>query len=106
MGVDVWVRRPGGPLAGVGPWDARPLAPAEAADGEQVARVMSEVAERSPTPLPAPTAPAPFEPATRDVAARWDALRTEVLTCTKCVLHQSRTQGVLGVGPRRSDWMV
>jgi uracil-DNA glycosylase family 4 len=133
MGVDVWVRRPGGPLAGVGPWDARALAQAEAA--EPVAPVMSEVAavpgepvevgesyapavsepargasaliERSPpTRLPAPTAPAPFEPATGDVAARWDALRTEVLTCTKCVLHQSRTQGVLGVGPRRSDWMV
>jgi uracil-DNA glycosylase family 4 len=122
IGVDVWVRRPGGPLAGVGSWDARPLAPAEAADGEQVASVMSEVAAvpaeivgvveaqapaaREPTPPPAPTAPAPFEPATGDVAARWDALRTEVLTCTKCVLHQTRTQGVLGVGPRRSDWMV
>jgi len=133
MGVDVWVRRPGGLLAGVGPWDARVLAQAEAA--EPVAPVMSEVAAVSgepvevgesyapvasapargasapierlpPTRLPAPTAPAPFEPATGDIAARWDALRTEVLTCTKCVLHQSRTQGVLGVGPRRSDWMV
>ena len=101
MGVDVWVRRPGGPLAGVGPWDARALAQAEAADGQQIAPVMSEVAAPS-----APVAPDPFEPPSGDVAARWDALRTEVLTCTKCVLHQSRTQGVLGVGPRRSDWMV
>jgi uracil-DNA glycosylase len=123
MGVDVWVRRPGGPLAGVGLWDARPLAPAEAAVGEQVGPVMSEVAAvpgepvevaeshaltvREPMRAPsAPIAPAPFEPPSGDFAARWDALRTEVLTCTKCVLHQSRTQGVLGVGPRRSDWMV
>ena len=34
------------------------------------------------------------------------ALRTEILTCTKCAFHQTRTQGVLGVGPRRADWMV
>ncbi len=134
MGVDVWVRRPGGPLAGVGPWDARALAQAEAADGEPAAPVMSGVAAvpveavgfaeaqapaarepargasvpvaRAPATLPTPTTPAPFEPPSDDVAARWDALRTEVLTCTKCVLHQTRTQGVLGVGPRRSDWMV
>jgi uracil-DNA glycosylase family 4 len=88
MGVDVWVRRPGGPLAGLPVWGE-----AVADGGEQVVPA-------------APTSPAPFEPATGDVAARWDALRTEVLACTKCVLHQSRTQGVLGVGPRRSDWMV
>jgi uracil-DNA glycosylase len=123
MGVDVWVRRPGVPLAGVGPWDARGLAQAEAADAEQAVPVMSEVAavpgepvevaeSHAPVarePMRAPSAPialAPFEPPSGDVAARWDALRTEVLTCTKCVLHQSRTQGVLGVGPRRSDWMV
>jgi uracil-DNA glycosylase family 4 len=103
MGVDVWVRRPGGSLAGVGAWDAQ----ASANEGEQVAPVLAEVAvARPPMPLSAPSSPAPFEPASGDVAARWDALRTEVLSCTKCVLHQSRTQGVLGVGPRRSDWMV
>jgi uracil-DNA glycosylase len=123
MGVDVWVRRPDGPLAGVGLWDARALARTETVDGEQVAPVMSEVLAVPGEPVEvaeshapaarelmrAPSAPfarAPFEPATGDVAARWDALRTEVLTCTKCVLHQTRTQGVLGVGPRRSDWMV
>ena len=36
----------------------------------------------------------------------WEALRTEVLSCTKCPLHKTRTQGVLGVGPHRTDWMV
>jgi uracil-DNA glycosylase len=123
MGVDVWVRRPGGPLAGVGAWDAQALARAE--EWERAAPAVSEAVaapeesvradepvsiaapvSRAPTPLSVPTSPAPFEPATGDVAARWDALRTEVLSCTKCVLHQSRTQGVLGVGPRRADWMV
>jgi uracil-DNA glycosylase family 4 len=95
MGVDVWVRRPGGPLAGVGPWDAQALAQTEAVEVEQ-----------APPALGQSIALAPFEPATGDAAARWDALRTEVLRCTKCVLHQTRTQGVLGVGPRRADWMV
>jgi len=146
MGVDVWVRRPGSPLAGVGAWDAQALARAE--EWEQAGAVVSEAAVapeeavradraqlpaahepmratavdvpaarepmradsapagREPAPLSVPTSPAPFEPATGDVAARWDALRSEVLSCTKCVLHQTRTQGVLGVGPRRSDWMV
>nr|UXE44570.1 hypothetical protein Hi04_10k_c2651_00014 [uncultured bacterium] len=41
-----------------------------------------------------------------DTAARWEALRTEVLTCTRCPLHLTRTQGVLGVGPKRCDWLV
>jgi uracil-DNA glycosylase len=111
MGVDVWVRRPGSPLTGVGAWDAQALARAE--EWEQAGAVVSEAAaaparaDSAPAERgPAPTSPAPFEPATGDVAARWDALRSEVLTCTKCVLHQTRTQGVLGVGPRRSDWMV
>jgi uracil-DNA glycosylase len=110
MGVDVWVRRPGSPLAGVGAWDAQAVARAE--ELEQAAPVLSEAAgaheevARAPTPLSVPTSPSPFEPATGDVAARWDVLRTEVLSCTKCALHQGRTQGVLGVGPRRADWMV
>jgi uracil-DNA glycosylase len=41
-----------------------------------------------------------------EVAARWQALRAEVLKCTKCPLHLTRTQGVLGVGPQRADWLV
>jgi uracil-DNA glycosylase len=89
MGVDVWVRRPGAPLAGVGAWAA----------------VQEGSAASEPVGI-TPIARASFEPASGDAAIRWDALRTEVLSCTKCVLHQTRTQGVLGVGPRRADWMV
>jgi DNA polymerase len=36
----------------------------------------------------------------------WESLRAEVLTCTKCSLHTSRTQGVFGVGNREAQWLV
>jgi DNA polymerase len=41
-----------------------------------------------------------------ETAARWEALRSEVLKCTRCPLHLTRTQGVFGVGPKRADWLV
>jgi len=41
-----------------------------------------------------------------ETAARWEALRSEVLKCTRCALHTTRTQGVFGVGPSRADWLV
>jgi DNA polymerase len=41
-----------------------------------------------------------------ETAARWEALRAAVLKCTRCPLHATRTQGVLGVGPKRADWLV
>src|SRR5215475_13359342 len=58
---------------------------------------------RGADPLPRPAAPAEPDAA---VAARWEALRSEVRNCTRCPLHLTRTQGVLGVGPKRSDWLV
>ena len=62
---------------------------------------------RRPAPAaPVPNAPPAPPPASLDSAAAWEALRTEVLTCTRCPLHRTRTQGVLGVGPRRTDWLV
>jgi uracil-DNA glycosylase family 4 len=36
----------------------------------------------------------------------WESLRSEVLACTKCTLHASRTQGVFGVGNREAQWLV
>ena len=77
IGIDLWVsRRDGGAGA------ARGRAPDAAA------------AEREAAPPAA------------DTAARWEALRSEVLQCTRCPLHLTRTQGVLGVGPKRADWLV
>ena len=49
------------------------------------------------------TAQAPSE---AQAPALWEALRQEVLSCTRCPLHATRTQGVLGVGPKRADWLV
>jgi DNA polymerase len=46
------------------------------------------------------------QPISGDAIAQWDALRTEILSCTRCALHKTRTQGVVGVGPQRTDWMV
>lgn len=36
----------------------------------------------------------------------WTGLEAAVAACTRCELHQSRTQGVLGVGDRNADWLV
>lgn len=36
----------------------------------------------------------------------WDALRVAVNTCTRCKLHLTRTQGVLGVGDLNADWLI
>lgn len=36
----------------------------------------------------------------------WDGLRAAVARCTRCSLHESRTQTVFGVGNRAADWMI
>jgi DNA polymerase len=36
----------------------------------------------------------------------WQALRDCVTACTRCALHQSRTQTVFGVGNPEADWMI
>jgi len=54
-----------------------------------VARRDSGARAAAPDPSPAPG----------ETAARWEALRSEVLKCTRCPLHITRTQGVFGVGP-------
>jgi uracil-DNA glycosylase family 4 len=36
----------------------------------------------------------------------WEALRSAVLGCTRCVLHRTRTQGVFGVGSHQARWLV
>jgi len=38
--------------------------------------------------------------------ADWDVLREKVAACTRCGLHQSRTQTVFGVGNPAADWMI
>ena len=43
-----------------------------------------------------PVAPAP----------EWGTLEAAVRGCSRCALHQGRTQAVFGVGDRRAGWMV
>jgi DNA polymerase len=65
-------------------------------------------AEALPPPAAAPALAPAVEPAP-DAAAleeQWQALRAEVARCTRCALAATRTQGVLGVGPTRADWLV
>jgi uracil-DNA glycosylase len=41
-----------------------------------------------------------------DSPAGWIELKQAVSGCTKCALHQTRTQTVFGVGDENADWML
>lgn len=86
LGIDHWVARRAPP--------GRQAAPAPAAQSPAEIQVSLEPA-------------AAGEPdAASATAAAWDRLREEVRTCTRCALHQTRTQAVLGVGNPEAQWMV
>jgi uracil-DNA glycosylase family 4 len=132
MGVDVWVsRRPPAPAATAAAGAEDPLAgdvaAAHAAAVVQEAQSLAAVASAAKAAMPGnPGAPArssgnAFDsPATQvpdllpafarganaPPAVTWESLRSEVLACTKCPLHGSRTQGVFGVGSREAQWLV
>jgi uracil-DNA glycosylase family 4 len=80
IGVDVWVsRRPASPI----------------------------VADEPVLAVEPALAVGPVSPSTEPLdGSLWEAVRSEVLACTKCSLHTSRTQGVFGVGNRQSQWLV
>lgn len=107
---------------GLGPrWRLRVPVPGDAvAREEEVAAPI--VLAVAPTPAPAEPAPAPQtaaqlpptetpqnsgEEATGSVVARldWPALKQEILSCTACSLHATRTQAVPGVGDEQADWL-
>lgn len=50
----------------------------------------------------------PVQPVEPDLpeAINWDALQTEVATCTKCSLCETRNQTVFGSGNKNADWML
>jgi uracil-DNA glycosylase len=56
-----------------------------------------------PAPAGVPAAVAALAP---EDSTQWETLLREVRACTRCPLHATRTQGVLGVGPKRADWLV
>jgi DNA polymerase len=92
IGLDVWVPRR----------DATALAeeptPADADSAPAIEDLL-------PSSLDGMVAADP-EPVSPVAATTWESLRTEVLTCTRCTLHTSRTQGVFGVGNREAQWLV
>jgi uracil-DNA glycosylase family 4 len=59
-------------------------------------------ADLSSMPVDSPPPVQASEPVTGD----WDSLEHTVSTCVRCVLHQSRTQTVFGVGHARADWLI
>jgi len=101
---------------------SRPIARDESnsAPSQPVVRDTATSAPSQPITRDASTPPPPiaaervFEPVARpraresvpDAEAQWAALRAEVLACTKCTLHSTRTQGVFGVGDPTADWLV
>lgn len=88
MGVDVWVRRQ------LPAESATPLAaPTMAASATPEAHPLAP-----PAPVAVPRDPAP--------PADWATLAAQVAACTRCDLHQGRTQTVFGVGNRQAEWLV
>lgn len=53
-------------------------------------------------PDPEPAVPAAEVPAPQG----WEDLRAAVAACTRCRLHEGRTQTVFGVGNPGADWMI
>jgi len=53
---------------------------------------------------------AEVEPAHAQVSAdtlyEWQKLERQVTGCTRCALHQTRTQTVFGTGNRNAEWMI
>ena len=62
-----------------------------------------DVWERRDLARPEPVAAAQSQSA---APSGWAELERAVKTCTLCPLHQTRTQGVFGVGNRSAQWMV
>ena len=52
--------------------------------------------------------PATAAPTRREAILRmdWDALTDAIRECTACPLHRTRTQGVVGVGDRKAEWLL
>lgn len=47
----------------------------------------------------------PLEMASSAEISDWSSLRQDVAACTRCQLHETRTQTVFGVGDSNADWL-
>lgn len=60
---------------------------------------------KQPAPAVQPGTPKPRQ-APREPAVHWETLQEQVAACTRCQLHQGRTQTVFGVGSRSARLML
>lgn len=99
LDIDVWERRDGSARPAVAPVEAvaAPVAPAPVASAPALRAV--------PEPAVEPKIVVPSDDAGVSKLG-WDELATAVLSCTKCPLHATRTNGVFGVGNRSARWMI
>lgn len=81
MGIELWERRAGYPPARSEP--SVKLAPAALPPSISTSHMTDDAASMD-----------------------WETLERTVLSCTRCALHQTRTQAVFGVGNRQAQWMV
>jgi len=101
--LDQWVHAYGADLA-VTPGEvvAKPAAPAQ-----EVVPVQEEVATPEPVPAaqPEPQAEKPAQPVADPLITALRQLRSEVLSCTRCKLHQGRQTTVFGEGDPKARVM-
>jgi len=88
MGIDVWVERtPGVAIAAEAEIDPVPAALESAATPDVVPVPQTVPTDRTAAPV------------------SWQQLRSEVASCQACLLHETRTQTVFGVGNEYADWL-
>jgi len=92
-------------------WRLKSPGPTEEGGNIMAAEAPAHLPAHSPAdtwPLPTPDAAHPALSALSEIPAGldWDGLEAAIRACTRCPLHQSRTQGVPGVGDRQADWLV
>jgi len=105
MGIDVWVPRrspPAIPAAATQP--AQPVQPAQPNQPALQPGRLIQPAQPAAPARPAQKRVPSTAPAVSGTT--WESLKSEVLACTRCPLHTTRTQGVFGVGSREAQWLV
>lgn len=98
MGITTWERRAG--VSGL------PAVVTVAATAEATAPVCAPPKPPSSTATANPPAARGVSVSGLDIGGMdWDTLAQTVSSCTRCDLHQTRTQTVFGVGPRNTQWL-
>lgn len=85
-------------------WEANDQPSAAAPVSKSVVKEIVMPATTKPEPAVLPSSNA--TPAAADGARRWALLQNAVMRCTKCRLHETRTQAVFGAGDRYAKLMI